>query len=299
MNGLIEQTFASLTDAATATTQVRQLGELCDSDLPLQPFLEHLLPQICQMYQAPAAVAWLKTQGAVFGVRFRMERLLSTISQQKNHERMVQVVWSRKLPTLAEPTGKGGQNPTDHPLLFAPILHLDEPVALLEIVLPVVETAIAESAKQVLLRSAQLVAQRVYGGLKRRMAMPLAQVQRAVAELHKLSSDLTILQQQIQVTLENRLAQFQGWSFGSIAENQEFAKLLHQILDSHGLRVVCTECGHPAILRCLRAGNAKHGVFVFDHYLDSGRTFHGGPTTVPTLKVTAKPARRSISQAND
>jgi hypothetical protein len=305
MNSLIEQAIACLPESVDSSENVRQLAELVDSDLPLQSFLELLLPRLCSLYNAPAAVAWMKTQEAVFGVRYRMDALLSTITQQKRHERLVQFAWHHKQPMLVEPTDRTqmkldagaseSNNPTAHRLLFAPILHLAEPIALLEVVLPNQTGVLPSETKQVYLRSAQLIAERVYGGLRRRMAMPPAQINRAEGELEKLSADLQMLQLQVQRTIEARLAQFQGWSFGSLAENQEFAKMVHQILESHGLRVACPECGHPAILRCLRAGNAKNGVFVFDHYLDSGRTFHGGPTTVPLLKIVAKPARRVSS----
>jgi hypothetical protein len=311
---------------------VRHLAELVDGELPLQTFLEQLLPALCNLLEAPAAVVWMKTQGAVFGVRYRMDSLLSTVSLQKRHERLVQFAWQHQQPLLAEPTHRpeasglaidplvsqhpatqtspnnlvsnnlesmsGGQvsNPTGQPLLFAPILHMGLPIALLEIVLPLKSSPLTAQQKQIYLRSMHLIAQRVYGGLKSRMAMPAAQLSRAQGELGQLVIDLQGMQQQILKTIESRLAQFHAWSFRSLAENQEFAKVVHQLLDSHGLRVQCPECGHPAILRCLRAGNSKNGVFVFDHYLDSGRTFHGGPTTVPLLKVIAKPARRT--QAN-
>src|SRR5690606_9121228 len=93
-----------------------------------------------------AAVAWLKAQGthdAVFGVRYQMEHLLSSVPEQRKHERLVQLAWQRKQPMLAEPSSGGassdpaaaGGNPTGHPLLFGPVLHLGEPVALLEVVL--------------------------------------------------------------------------------------------------------------------------------------------------------------------
>lgn len=327
MNALIEQTLATLPYYdGESDTHVKQLAELIDSDLPLQSFLELLLPQLCNLYKAPAAVAWMKTQGAVFGVRYRMDAFLSTIAQQKRHERLVQIVWHQKQATLAEPRSaplqqsevnesasdllqvadassvsapNDANNPTNNRLLFAPIIHLGEPLALLEIVLPVTSEPLTQLNRQAYLRSAQLVAERVYGGLKRRMAMPAAQISRAESELNKLTSDLQMLHLQIQRTIEARLAQFQGWTFGTLAENQEFAKLVHQLLESHGLRVVCPECGHPAILRCLRAGNAKNGVFVFDHTLDTGRTFHGGPTTVPLLRIVVKPARRGITPSGN
>jgi hypothetical protein len=304
MNALIEQALAGLPDSVDSAEHIRHLAELIDSDLPLQSFLELLLPRLCCVYNAPAAVAWMKTQDAVFGVRYRMETLLATVAQQKRHERLVQFAFHQKQPLLVEPDSSkrktdGNENestnPTDHRLLFAPILHMADPIALIEVVLPVQPKSLPQESKQIYLRSAQLIAERVYGGLKRRMAMPAAQIQRAEGELGKLTSDLQVLQQQALRTIEARLAQFQGWAFASLTENQEFAKMVHQLLDSHGLRVVCPECGNPAILRCLGAGNAKNGVFVFDHYLDSGRTFHGGPTTVPLLKIVGKPARRSQS----
>jgi len=334
----LEQALASLPSSKTSSEQVLRLAELVDGDLPLQGYIEQLLPQLCDMFAAPAAVAWMKVQGAVFGVRYRMELLLPTDAHQKIHERLVQFAWFQKRPLIAEPsfpiaahnklvesdedsqstrqatpvgtrhrermppkelqnalesTHHEAQNPTEHPLLFAPVLHLGEPIAFIEIVLPIQATPLTTAQKQVYLRTIQLVAERVYGGLKRRMSMPVSPFSQAVRELNSLVGQLHSFQVQIQRTLEMKLAQFQGWSFESLADNQEFARIVHQILDSHGLRVVCPECGNPAILRCLRAGNAKHGVFVFDHYLESGRTFHGGPTTFPLLKVVGKPARRS------
>ena len=43
----------------------------------------------------------------------------------------------------------------------------------------------------------------------------------------------------------------------------------------------------------------KHGVFVYDHYLESGRTFHGGPTTVPLIRVVNKPVRRTAVTSDE
>lgn len=287
-----------------SASHVRDLATLADGDLPLQSFLELLLPQLCSLFSAEAAVAWMKTSGAngaVFGVRYRMDQVLGTVSEQKKHERLVQLAWQQRQPMLAEPSGeraKGDQNlqdggnPTGHPILFGPILHFAEPIALLEIVLPKEGTALTPAQRQLFLRCVQLVAERVYGGLRKRMSLPAANIGQAAEQLKQLGDEVHSIQQQIRRTIEIRLQQFFGWSFASLVENQEFAKQVHLLLDSHGMRVECPECGNPAILRCLRAGNAKHGAFVFDHYLDSGRTFHGGPTTVPLIRVVPKPARR-------
>ncbi len=289
--------------------QVKKLSKLIDGDLPLQSFLEQLLPSMCELFSAKAAVAWLRAQGApgaIFGVRFHMDDLLNTSAEQKKHERLVQLAWAQKQAMLAEPTPAGrrqtsnkseksdqpANNPTGHQLLFGPVLHLGEPIALLEVVLHENPTALTPAQRKLYLRGIQLIADRVYTGLRKRMSMPAATLQQATQQLEQIVTQAESLQQQIRATIETRLQQFHGWSFGSLDENQQFAKSVHQILDSYGLRVQCPECQNPAILRCLGAGNAKHGVFVFDHYLESGRTFHGGPTTVPLIRVVPKPARR-------
>ncbi len=286
-----------------SVVQVKKLSKLIDGDLPLQSFLEQLLPAMCELFSAKAAVAWLRAQGApgaIFGVRYRMDDLLNTSAEQKKHERLVQLAWTQKQAMLAEPTPAGrrpssenpGNNPTTHQLLFGPVLHLSEPIALLELVLHESPATLTQTQRKLYLRGVQLVADRVYGGLRKRMSMPAATLAQATQQLEQIVAQSESLQQQIRLNIEARLQQFHGWSFGSLEENQQFAKSVHQILDSYGLRVQCPECQNPAILRCLGAGNAKHGVFVFDHYLESGRTFHGGPTTVPLIRVVPKPARR-------
>ncbi len=288
-----------------AGERVERLGKLVDGDLPLQLFLEQLLPELTELFSGSAAVAWLKAEGAsgaVFGIRYRMDELLGSLSAQKKHERLVQLAWKQNQAMLAEPSSSkrkkdtdqvSASNTTGHQLLFGPINHLGEPIALLEVVLGDQKTALNQNQRQLYLRGIQLVAERVYGGLQRRMTLPAATLVRAEEQLGQLTTDVRSLQQQIVRTIEARLQGFHRWQFSSIKENQAFAKRVHQLLDSHGLRVVCSECGNPAILRCLRAGNAKHGAFVFDHYLETGRTFHGGQTSVPLIRVVGKPARRA------
>ncbi|MEZ6134119.1 MAG: hypothetical protein R3C53_04320 [Pirellulaceae bacterium] len=297
----LEQAFETLPQSGgrRSGALVRKLGELVDGELPLQAFLELLLPQMCELFAASAAVAWMKTQGAngaVFGVRYRMDQMLDSVTEHKRHERLVQLAWQQRQPMLAEPsaakTGEVG-NPTGRPILFGPCLHFGEPIALLEIVLAEHDEGMTQEQRQRFLRCVQLLAERVYGGLRSRIAMPAANVGVALQNLEQLTNDVLSMQQQILRAIETRLQTFHGWAFASLAENQEFARAVHTLLDSHGLRVECSECGYPAILRCLSAGNAKRGAFVFDHYLDSGRTFHGGLTTVPLIRVVPKPARRA------
>ncbi len=47
-----------------SAVQVRSSPKLIDGDLPLQSFLEQLLPALCELFPAKAAVAWLRAQGA-------------------------------------------------------------------------------------------------------------------------------------------------------------------------------------------------------------------------------------------
>ncbi len=93
--------------------------------------------------------------------------------------------------------------------------------------------------------------------------------------------------------IEGHLHSLAGARMDSLLGNQMLAKSLHQMLDSHGFRIRCPECGEPAIMRCLAAGNSQTGSFVFDHVLSQGRTFHGGRSSVPKLEVVPKPTRRS------
>jgi hypothetical protein len=67
---------------------------------------------------------------------------------------------------------------------------------------------------------------------------------------------------------------------------------IHELLESHALRVRCIECGHPAILRVSPRDGSSSGVFVFDHTIDGKRTFHGGKGIVPVIRLVAKPPRK-------
>ena len=112
---LLQQALQDLPhdDRGPSANQVKKLGKLVDGDLPLQSFLEHLLPQLSELFGGSAAVAWMKAQGAsgaVFGVRYQMDQLLSSIAEQKKHERLVQLAWQQKQPMLAEPAKRANGN---------------------------------------------------------------------------------------------------------------------------------------------------------------------------------------------
>lgn len=112
------------------------------------------------------------------------------------------------------------------------------------------------------------------------------------SELHELDLELNRLQRELRRTIEATLVRFAGRKLGSLSANRRLAETIGSLLDRHGLRVCCPECGHPAILRVSPRPTAPEGVFVFDHTIAGRRTFHGGGGTVPELKLVSKPARR-------
>lgn len=118
----------------------------------------------------------------------------------------------------------------------------------------------------------------------------------ATRMLARLQREMNRLQREIRLTIQAQLSQMNGKSLGSLEANQELARSIHEMLDSHGLRVRCPQCGNAAILRASPRAGAPNGVFVFDHTVDGKRTFHGGRTVVPEIHLTAKPSRKPRSK---
>lgn len=118
----------------------------------------------------------------------------------------------------------------------------------------------------------------------------------AQAAMAELDQELHRLQRAIRLAIQAQLAKMVGRSFANLEQNQQLAQSIHNLLDGHGLRVQCSECGHPAILRVSPRGGAANGVFVFDHTIDGRRTFHGGRGSVPAIKLVAKPPRKKATK---
>ena len=116
----------------------------------------------------------------------------------------------------------------------------------------------------------------------------------AIAEqvLGDLKRQMNRLQREIRLAIQSQLSQMAGRSLGSLEANRELARSIQEMLDAHGLRVRCTHCGHPAILRVSPRKGSPRGAFVFDHSIDGRRTFHGGAGVVPELRLVSKPTRR-------
>ena len=113
--------------------------------------------------------------------------------------------------------------------------------------------------------------------------------------LGELEQELARLQRSIRVAIAAKLNQFAGQSMGTIEENRILVESIATLLDSHGLRVQCSECGHPAILRVSPRGKST-GVFVFDHTIEGRRTFHGGKGRMPAIRLVAKPPRQKATR---
>ena len=98
----IQTLHESLRELPNATvgpsvSQVKKLAELVDGDAPLQPFLEQLLPLLCELFGGISAVVWMKAQGApgaVFGVRYKFEEVINTVPEQTQHEKLVQIAYA-------------------------------------------------------------------------------------------------------------------------------------------------------------------------------------------------------------
>ncbi len=114
----------------------------------------------------------------------------------------------------------------------------------------------------------------------------------ASAAIAEMEREFNRLQREIRFSVQRQLAKFAGRSMGDLELNRRLATSIHQLLDGHGLRVRCTECGHPAILRVSPRRGSADGVFVFDHTIDGRRTFHGGQGSMPTIVLVAKPPRK-------
>lgn len=114
----------------------------------------------------------------------------------------------------------------------------------------------------------------------------------------QLAQQIARLQRQMRLTIESQLQAFAGRTHGCARRNGQWVREIHQMLERHGLRVACPECGHASILRLSPRRGSPGGVFVFDHTIDGRRTFHGGGGKLPVIRLISKPPRRRHSPPN-
>jgi hypothetical protein len=279
----------------------RALSQLPKSELDLQGFLDEYVWHLAQLYAATAAAIWFRSpevSGLSVKARVGFDGMGLSGELAGPHERLLQYALARSKSFLVKPYSAPGKqatvsNPTDSFLVLGPIQHQGEPLGVVELFLgptPVRGRTAAERNRYTLWLDHLLGF--LCRGIEARLLRKSAPLLPALEQLSTAAKAAVALQSTIRLTLEQHLATFSGWNFGTLADNQAFAARVQELLDQFGFRVACPQCGAPAIIRCQNAGNSKSGVFLYDHTLDSGRTFHGGPTSFPRLTLVPRPARR-------
>ena len=279
----------------------RAVRELPTARGDLQPFFDTYLKHLVSLYAATAGAIWFRVAESdemLLKAQIGYDRLGLDEELIAAHQNLLRYSLTRNKSFLVKPYSApakqtGVSNPTDSFIVLGPVDHHGERIAAVELFLgptPGRGKTAAERNRYLLWLDHLLTF--LCQGIQIRFLRKSAPLQTALDRISAAQVEMNAVQRSIRETLERHLAIFAGWNFGSLEKNQSFANRIHELIDQYGLRVACSQCGAPAILRCQNSGNSKAGVFLFDHYLENGRTFHGGPTTVPELKLVAKPARR-------
>lgn len=287
--------------------QIERLQRVCSDNQPLELFYQETLDVLLRIFGAAAGSLWISAGGretlravarsgfAGGGLPVGAEPVLDTL---------VSGGWDRSEPSAEVFAGAEGI------VLVGPIRELCQPlgeaslgaVSLGAVQLVVLKDGLRgmveselEAVLAVYRRALMSVLGLVQPAIRRRLTTRSITLSTATEGLEQLNQQIAGVQRTIRTAIERYLQQFAGVTFGSLDLNQQFVRSTQQLLDRNGLRVRCPECGHPAILRCSRNASIPGGVFVFDHYLPEGRTFHGGSRTLPLMKTVAKPVRRTTS----
>lgn len=276
------------------------LVALATADCPLEEFLSQFLGHLVQLYRAVGGTLWLRSPGET-KVAMRSSVGPHPLGEEAiaAREALVRFGLGRNTAFLVEPHStldarSAVGNPSDDYRLFGPIESQGDRIGVLELNLgPTWAEGKTVAGRLCQVAWLNHLTRHLGQGLENRFLGNLAPLQPALVNLAATRAEIEGFKRAIRVSLEVTLNGFAGWNFGSLNNNRTFTKSVQELLDSNGLRVECPECGTPAILRCQPAGNAKTGVFLYDHSLDSGRTFHGGRTTFPKLKLVPKPPRRA------
>ncbi len=279
----------------------QRIKELPSAATDLQDFLDEYLHHVVQLYAATAGAIWFRhpnSRQLEIKTQLGMERLGLEGEFEKPHEQLVQHALACPRAQLVRPFSAPGDganvsNPTDSFLLLGPIEGQGEAIGVVELSLgPTPPRGQTSGDRNRYVLWLDHLVEHLRQGIRLRYLGSSAPLQPAMVNLEAARAEIEAYKDAIRKSLEITLNSYAGWNFGSLQNNQTFAKSMHRLLDDNGLRVVCAECGAPAILRCQAAGNSKTGVFLYDHYLATGRTFHGGPSTFPRVTLTAKPPRR-------
>jgi hypothetical protein len=290
----------------TFESAYNDLVDLSKADCGLQEYVDRYLRQIVELFSARGGVIWFReVRGSRLSPRARCGEDLPLANDDGSswHDGLLRYAMRQRSAFLARPQAvvaarESVRNLADAWILLGPVASHGDSIALVELLLgPSLASHILEADSQRLPQWLDHLLVFLRQAFENRFLGNLAPLQPALINLEATRAEIEAFKQAITVSLEVTLNSFAGASFGSLQNNKTFARSVQDVLDGNGLRVECPECGAPAILRCQRAGNSKTGVFVYDHYLDRGRTFHGGPTTFPRLKLVPKPPRRNAQPA--
>jgi hypothetical protein len=277
------------------------ITQLPGAGTDLQQFLDDVLEHVVRLYAATAGAIWFRgPDGRPLSARAKLgyDRLGLDGDYEQPHFQLLEYGLSQTKAFVVSPfsapqPNASVSNPTDSFVVLGPIDNRGERLGVVELCLgptPIRGKTPGDRRRYALWLDH--LTTYICQGIELRFLGSSAPLQPALVNLTAAKSEIEAFKNAICKSLEVTINSYAGMSFGSLRNNQAFTKNVHELLDGNGLRVECPECGSPAILRCQSAGNSKTGVFLYDHYLDSGRTFHGGPSTFPVIKVVAKPPRR-------
>lgn len=283
----------------------RALTQLPGAPTDLQQFLDDYLERVVQLYAAAAGAIWFRmpeTETLSLKSSMNFERLGLHDELHDGHTALLQYGLRRTRSFLVSPFSAPESlapvsNPTDSYIVIGPVDNSGERLGLVQLFLgptPARGQTADVRERYALWLDHLLIYLRQ--GIELRYLGSSAPLQPALVNLEATRSEIDAFKDAIRRSLEVTLNNYAGMSFGSLRNNQAFTRAVHELLENYGLRIACPECGAPAILRCQPAGNAKTGAFLYDHYLESGRTFHGGPTAFPAVRVVPKPPRRRANE---
>ncbi len=105
------------------------------------------------------------------------------------------------------------------------------------------------------------------------------------AQLEQMIRESTVTAGPLRERLQSFLEESEGTLFDTLDAKRQFTSTFNALLGRLGLRVECPTCGNPATLRAGMAGNAKAGVFRFEHVKARKTTHHHGRTRLPPLQL--------------
>jgi len=279
----------------------RAITQLPSAGIDLHQFLDDFLRHVVRLYAATAGAIWFRGAdggplSAKAAVGFAELGLLN--GYETAHRRLLDFALAKTKAFVVQPfsapePNAAASNPTDSFVVLGPIDNAGERIGLVELFLgPTPTRGKTAGDRERYALWLDHLNRYVCQGIELRFLGSSAPLQPALVNLAAAHAEIEAFQEAIRRSLEVTLNSYSGMSFGSLHGNQTFTRNVHELLEGNGLRIECPECGTPAILRCQSAGNSKTGVFLYDHYLASGRTFHGGRSTFPQVKLVAKPPRR-------